>query len=59
VLLARPALPVPEKAAHAAMDRDLTDVTVDRLNALYREHRYTFEQEGSCSNVSVRYFRVA
>lgn len=26
------------------MDRDLTDVTVDRLHALYREHRYTIAQ---------------
>src|ERR1700733_7100061 len=31
--------------AHAAaMDRDLVDVTVDRLETLYREHRYTVTQ---------------
>lgn len=44
VLLAQPPLPVPERAAHAVIDRDLTDVTVDRLHALYREHRYTVAQ---------------
>ena len=26
------------------MDRDLIDVTVERLHALYREHRYTVAQ---------------
>jgi amidase len=31
-------------ADHAAMDRDLLDVTVDRLHELYREHRYTVTQ---------------
>ena len=29
---------------HAAMDRDLIDVTVERLHQLYREHRYTVLQ---------------
>ena len=33
--------PVPHAAA---MDRDLMDVTMDRLEALYREHRYTVTQ---------------
>ena len=31
-------------APSAAMDHDLMDVTVDRLHALYREHRYTVSQ---------------
>jgi amidase len=44
VLLAQPPFPVAEKASRAAMDRDLMDVTVDRLQALYREHRYTVAQ---------------
>jgi len=43
-LLAQPPLHLPEKAARAVMDRDLMDVTVDRLQALYREHRYTVVQ---------------
>ncbi len=30
--------------SHAAIDRDLMDVTVDRLHQLYREHRYTVTQ---------------
>jgi amidase len=34
----------PASAARAAMDRDLMDVTVDRLHTLYREHRYTVVQ---------------
>ena len=34
----------PKPTTHATMDRDLTDVTVDRLHALYREHRYTVRQ---------------
>ena len=33
--------PVPHAAA---MDRDLVDVTVERLEGLYREHRYTVTQ---------------
>jgi amidase len=33
--------PVPHAAA---MDRDLMDVTVERLETLYREHRYTVTQ---------------
>jgi Asp-tRNA(Asn)/Glu-tRNA(Gln) amidotransferase A subunit family amidase len=32
------------KAHSAAMDRDLMEVTVDRLENLYREHRYTVTQ---------------
>ncbi|HEX4582026.1 MAG TPA: amidase [Acidobacteriaceae bacterium] len=32
------------KAQSAAMDRDLMEVTVDRLENLYREHRYTVTQ---------------
>ncbi|MGB6689114.1 MAG: hypothetical protein WBE76_14870 [Terracidiphilus sp.] len=44
VLLAQPPLPVPEKAARAKMDRDLMDVTVDKLHAFYHEHRYTVTQ---------------
>jgi amidase len=44
VLLAqRPSL-VPARTSRAVMDRDLMDVTVDRLHALYREHRYTVAQ---------------
>ncbi len=44
VLLAQRPLLVPAKTSHAVMDRDLMDVTVDRLHALYREHRYTVVQ---------------
>lgn len=40
----RAALPLPARPAHAVMDRDLIDVTVDRLHTLYREHRYTVAQ---------------
>ena len=42
--LAQSPLPVPERAAQAAIDRDLIDVTVDRLHTFYREHRYTVAQ---------------
>lgn len=31
-------------ASHATMDRDLLDVSVDRLHELYRQHRYTVTQ---------------
>ena len=31
----------PKDAKQAAMDRDLMEVTIPRLEALYREHRYT------------------
>ncbi|WP_044176510.1 amidase [Granulicella mallensis] len=41
VLSAQSSSPAPERAAHAVMDHDLTDVSVDRLHELYREHRYT------------------
>jgi Asp-tRNA(Asn)/Glu-tRNA(Gln) amidotransferase A subunit family amidase len=34
----------PAAAGHAAMDRDLMDVTVERLHGFYREHRYTVVQ---------------
>ena len=44
MLLAQPVLPVPERPAQAVTDRDLIDVTIDRLHALYREHRYTVAQ---------------
>lgn len=44
VLSAQSNLHAPETAAHAVMDRDLMDVSVDRLHALYREHRYTVTQ---------------
>ena len=44
LLLAQSALPVQEKTARARMDRDLMDATVDRLHALYHEHRYTVAQ---------------
>jgi amidase len=36
--------PVTAEAIPSAMDRDLMEVTVDRLHALYREHRYTVTQ---------------
>lgn len=42
-ILAQNVSPKPE-ASHAAMDRDLMEVSVDRLHALYREHRYTVTQ---------------
>ncbi len=35
---------LPAIPQQAAMDRDLTDVSVDRLHAFYREHRYTVTQ---------------
>ncbi len=44
VSLAQRPLPVHASSNHATMDRDLIDVTVDRLHALYREHRYTVVQ---------------
>jgi amidase len=44
VLLAQHPSPVPARSSHAAMDRDLMDVTVDRLHAFYRAHRYTVAQ---------------
>jgi len=44
LLLAQRPLPVPAKTSHAVMDRDLMEVTVDRLHELYREHRYTVTQ---------------
>src|ERR1035438_3005708 len=44
VLLAQHPSPVPAKTSHAVMDRDLMEVTVDRLHKLYREHRYTVAQ---------------
>jgi Asp-tRNA(Asn)/Glu-tRNA(Gln) amidotransferase A subunit family amidase len=43
VSLAQRPSPV-HSSSHATMDRDLIDVTVDRLHALYREHRYTVVQ---------------
>jgi amidase len=43
-LFAQRPSPVPVKISHAAIDRDLLDVTVDRLHELYREHRYTVTQ---------------
>jgi Asp-tRNA(Asn)/Glu-tRNA(Gln) amidotransferase A subunit family amidase len=44
VSLAQRPSPVHSSSSHATMDRDLIDVTVDRLHALYREHRYTVVQ---------------
>jgi amidase len=44
LLLAQSALPVQETTARARMDRDLMDATVDRLHALYHDHRYTVAQ---------------
>ncbi len=43
-VFARTSPPRPDEATQAAMDRDLMDVTVDRLHQLYREHRYTVAQ---------------
>jgi Asp-tRNA(Asn)/Glu-tRNA(Gln) amidotransferase A subunit family amidase len=43
-LLAQSTLPMSDKPARDVMDRDLMDVTVDRLHALYREHHYTVVQ---------------
>lgn len=36
--------PVPRAAAPATIDRDLLDVTIDRLHAYYQQHRYTVTQ---------------
>ena len=44
VSLAQRPSPVHSSSSHATMDRDLIDVTVNRLHALYREHRYTVVQ---------------
>jgi amidase len=44
VLLAHRPSPVPERTSRAVMDHDLIDVSVERLQALYREHRYTVAQ---------------
>ena len=44
VLFAQGPSPVPEKAGQSAMDRDLMEVSVDRLHELYRDHRYTVMQ---------------
>ena len=44
VLLGQHPSPVPAKTSHTVMDRDLMEVTVDRLHELYREHRYTVTQ---------------
>src|SRR5580658_1304438 len=41
VVCARVAPAAPAPASSTAMNRDLLDVTVDRLHALYRQHRYT------------------
>ena len=43
-LLAMPALAQNASPDNAAMDRDLMEVTVDRLHALYSQHRYTVTQ---------------
>ena len=43
-MCARTSFSAAPPVARAAMDRDLLDVTVDRLHALYREHRYTVTQ---------------
>ena len=43
-LLAAPALAQNISPDKAAIDRDLMEVTVDRLHALYRDHRYTVTQ---------------
>src|SRR5579863_1895204 len=44
LLLAAPALAQNTSLDKAAMDRDLMEVTVDRLHQLYRDHRYTVTQ---------------
>jgi amidase len=41
---AQPPSPAPKGTSRAGMDRDLMDVSVDRLHTLYREHRYTVAQ---------------
>lgn len=43
-VFARNSPPKPDGASQTAMDRDLMDVTVDRLHQLYRDHRYTVTQ---------------
>ena len=44
-LAAQPATPhTPAAAGNRTMDRDLMDVSVDRLHELYRAHRYTVKQ---------------
>lgn len=40
-LLGQRPSPSPEKRVNAAIDRDLMEVTIDRLHEFYREHRYT------------------
>ena len=44
LLFAAPSLAQNASPDKAAIDRDLMEVTVDRLHALYREHRYTVTQ---------------
>jgi amidase len=44
ILFAQTPSPTPVKAGRTVIDQDLTDVSVERLHALYREHRYTVEQ---------------
>ena len=47
LMSALPALPAsraPHSASSSQMDRDLLDVTVDRLHELYLQHRYTVVQ---------------
>lgn len=43
-LLAALSLAAPPMAAPPAIDRDLTDISVERLHALYRAHRYSVRQ---------------
>ncbi len=43
-LATQPASGASRSASSCQMDRDLLDVTVDRLHALYRQHRYTVVQ---------------
>jgi Asp-tRNA(Asn)/Glu-tRNA(Gln) amidotransferase A subunit family amidase len=44
VLLVAPAFAQTPSPQKSAIDRDLMEVTVDRLHALYRDHRYTVTQ---------------
>ena len=44
LLFAMPALAQTQSLQKTAIDHDLLDVTVDRLHALYRDHRYTVTQ---------------
>jgi amidase len=37
-------LPISAQSPKSAMDRDLMEVTVERLHSLYRQHRYTVTQ---------------